>query len=610
VEDPTRAPSGSGDDAPTTTVRVLHVDDPAVAETTAAALTDREGWAVVVEPTPGEALARLADGAFDCVVTDYDLPEMDGLAFHETARDRGHDVPFVLFTGDGDESVASRAFAAGVADYVRKDPDGDRHAVLAARVANAVERHRSRRALEESQKRLSLFVEQSPLGVLEYDENFAIVGVNPAGEAILGYDEADLVGETWEALVTTESYENVDRVTDELARGEGGWHSVDENVRADGQHIVCEWHNRVVTDDDGDVVAVFSQFQDVTERVEREARLERTTVRLEEVTNRYEALVRAFPDGGVFMFDGDLAYTVAGGQGLSAVGLTTEDFIGRTPFDLFPERVAEVTARYYRRTLAGERHTYEIEYDGACWRVLTIPIEGYDGVVSGMAVSQDVTEQKRRIDRLNRQKERLEEFASLVSHDLRNPLNVAEGRLELARVDGDESHLDAVSEAHARMRTMIEDLLTLARAETEVDTETPQSLAAVATAAWRSVETGAATLETPADATVLADRSRLQRLFENLIRNAVEHGAADATVTVGLLDDGRGFFVADDGPGVPPDRRDAVFEAGYSTGAEGTGFGLRIVERVAAAHGWTADLTESATGGARFEFRGLRFVEG
>jgi signal transduction histidine kinase len=194
-----------------------------------------------------------------------------------------------------------------------------------------------------------------------------------------------------------------------------------------------------------------------------------------------------------------------------------------------------------------------------------------------MAVSQDVTEQKRRIDRLNRQKERLEEFASLVSHDLRNPLNVAEGRLELARVDGDESHLDAVSEAHARMRTMIEDLLTLARAETEVDTETPQSLAAVATAAWRSVETGAATLETPADATVLADRSRLQRLFENLIRNAVEHGAADATVTVGLLDDGRGFFVADDGPGVPPDRRDAVFETGYSTGAEGTGFGLRIV---------------------------------
>ena len=590
------------------TVRVLHVDDPDAAETTAAALErNHDSFDVVTAPTPAAGLDRLSSGAFDCVVSDYDMPGMDGLSFYRAVRDRGFEVPFVLFTGAGSEAVASEAFAAGVSDYVRKEPGIGQYAALAARVERTVDHHRSRAALAASQERLSLFVQQSPLGVLEYDENFEIVGVNPAGEEILGYHESELVGHTWETLVTEESYDNVDRVTDALSRAEGGWHSVDENVRADGEVILCEWHNRVVTDDGGDVVAVFSQFQDVTERVEREERLEAATERLETVTNQYEALLETFPDGGVFMFDEDLTYIVAGGQGLSAVGLTEDDFLGRTPFDLFPEDIAEETARNYRRALAGEQTTYEQEYDGSTWRVRTRPVTNDDGeVVAGMAVSRNVTEQKRRIDQLNRQKERLEEFASVVSHDLRNPLNVAEGRLELAMADGDETHLAAVERAHGRMRDLIDDLLTLAQAERAVDATTPQSVAALASAAWQNVETGEATLEAD-DLTVLADRSRLQRLFENLVRNAVEHGGEAVTVRVGAIGDEvvRGFYVEDDGLGIPPERREAAFEVGYSTHDEGTGFGLRIVERVAAAHDWTVTLTESADGGARFEFRGV-----
>jgi signal transduction histidine kinase len=74
------------------------------------------------------------------------------------------------------------------------------------------------------------------------------------------------------------------------------------------------------------------------------------------------------------------------------------------------------------------------------------------------------------------------------------------------------------------------------------------------------------------------------------------------TVTVGDLADDAGFFVADDGPGIPPDERETVFEAGHSTAPDGTGFGLAIVDGIADAHGWTVRVTDSATGGARFEF--------
>jgi signal transduction histidine kinase len=242
--------------------------------------------------------------------------------------------------------------------------------------------------------------------------------------------------------------------------------------------------------------------------------------------------------------------------------------------------------------------------------VLVIPVRDDEGrVVSGLAVTRDVTEEKRRIEKLNRQKERLEEFASLVSHDLRNPLNVAEGRLELARRDRDDENLAAVARAHDRMRRLIDDLLTLARTEREVESTSPQSLAVVAKAAWQNVDTEAATLETETDRAVLADRGRLQRLFENLVRNAVEHGGETVTVAVGVLPDDEGFFLADDGPGVPPEDRERVFETGYSTADDGTGFGLQIVEQAAAAHGWGVELTESEGGGARFEFRSVTFAD-
>jgi PAS domain S-box-containing protein len=254
---------------------------------------------------------------------------------------------------------------------------------------------------------------------------------------------------------------------------------------------------------------------------------------------------------------------------------------------------------------------------------------------------------------LERQNERLEQFTDIVSHDLRNPLNVAEGRLGLLREECDSEHIEPVERAHGRMEELITDLLTLAReGESATDTE-PIDVAALAEDCWRTVETGDATLNTQIDRTILADETRLRQLFENLVRNSVEHGApgprprdddsvehgstdsrpgdrnggehgstnsrngegntlelqeSDVTVTVGGLPDG--FYVADDGPGIPPDVREAVFDTGYSTTDDGTGFGLSIVQRAVDAHGWEINVTEGADGGARFEITGVDAVDG
>ncbi|MFW6382644.1 MAG: sensor histidine kinase, partial [Haloferacaceae archaeon] len=217
-----------------------------------------------------------------------------------------------------------------------------------------------------------------------------------------------------------------------------------------------------------------------------------------------------------------------------------------------------------------------------------------------LIVLRDITRQRRRQRKLERQKERLDQFASVVSHDLRNPLSVAGGRVELARDECDSDHLEGAAAALDRMETLIDDLLTLARQGEAVSDPEPVELGELVDACWQTVTTDEATLRTDVDLTVWADRTRLRQVLENLLRNAIDHGGADVTLTVGELPDGDGFYVADDGPGVPEADRQRIFEGRYSTREEGTGFGLRIVEEIIDAHGWDISVDESEDGGARF----------
>ncbi|THE65375.1 histidine kinase [Salinadaptatus halalkaliphilus] len=216
---------------------------------------------------------------------------------------------------------------------------------------------------------------------------------------------------------------------------------------------------------------------------------------------------------------------------------------------------------------------------------------------------RDITHREQYRQRLERQNDQLEQFASIVSHDLRNPLTVAKGRTELALEEDDTDHLDGVVEAHDRMEGLIDDILTLARKGTAIDETKRVDLAVIATQSWEMIATEAATLVLATDSGPIleADPERLQQLFENLFRNALEHGGHDVTVTVGELADADGFYVEDDGQGIPAESQAGVFQAGYTTSPDGTGFGLAIVEEIVAGHDWEIQVTDGRDGGARFE---------
>ncbi|WP_049935587.1 PAS domain S-box protein [Haloplanus natans] len=365
--------------------------------------------------------------------------------------------------------------------------------------------------------------------------------------------------------------------------------------------------------EDGNVVCVRGTLQDITERKRRERALEDRTEKLETLTSELEeqyrhlfeeaplmAVVTRAEEGEPIIEDcNDLFVDTLGYEKSELVGAKLERFYTaesrRKLLDEggYERALGDEFVRENRSLVTAGGETVETLFRAVPRKRSP---EGSRGTI---AFYVNVTERKR----LERERDRLEEFTSIVSHDLRNPLTVADGHIELAREECDSDHLARVADAIDRSQALIDDLLTLAREGREVTGSEPVELTDVVKRSWETVDTEHATLEANATQVVKAHRSRLQQLFENLYRNAVEHGGDGVTVHVGDLDGG--FYVADTGSGIPESDRDEIFEAGYSTADHGTGFGLRIVEQMVEAHGWDIRVVDGERRGARFEITGV-----
>jgi two-component system sensor kinase FixL len=231
-----------------------------------------------------------------------------------------------------------------------------------------------------------------------------------------------------------------------------------------------------------------------------------------------------------------------------------------------------------------------------------------DGTEYFAATIREVSERVQRRDDLEAKNERLTRLASVLSHDLREPLNNARAKLTLAKRTGEDEYIDEVMTVNRRMAQLVDEVLDLTTKGRPIGELESVDLAAVVEDAASALNTEGIDVEVEVTASLRADRERLRAVLENLFGNAARHAGSDTTVWVGLVDED-GFFVADDGPGIPPEDRESVFEYGFTTSSEGTGLGLSIVRDVATAHGWESRVVDSRAGGARFEFEGVEFEE-
>jgi len=723
-------------------IRVLHVDDePDFAELTAAQLEQlASDFSVETATGAEEALDRLRDGRYDCIVSDYRMPNLDGLQFLEAVRDEDQTIPFILFTGEGSEVVASEAIHAGVSEYLQKGRGTERFELLANRIRNVVERRRAETSYQE-------IFEKATDGIVLHRPTGEIVDANRRMAELTGYSRDDLIDMTVSDFSVDEpsySQEEADRLV-RLDAEEGPqvfeWH-LDTPDRG---RVPVEVHLKNTTIEGEEcVLAMVRDLSDARQQEQRLKRYANVVENMEEGTyildadNRFEFVNERVAEASGIPVDAwegqplsilaDLEITTTGGVAaieeavetvregdndeyrvqlevdlpvaietleLRLTGLDNDRVLGTTrnisefkhreralkalhgvateigSFDS-EEAICERTITAAKDVLDFDLSVVNLERDGMLPVVAisselpqggatamsvdeglagktyrtgeSILIEditehpeanpqgpyqsGISVAIDGIGVFQAVAEEPREFDEtdielaellvshtataierirreqeLERQNQRLEEFASVVSHDLRNPLNVASGHLELLADECESDRIEAIADAHNRMDGMIQDLLMLARQGEIVGEFEPVRFNDFVPECWQNVSTDDAELAIDEDATIMADPEQLKSLLENLFRNAVEHGGEGVTIHIGRLDDG--FFVEDDGVGIPEADRDRIFDIGYSGDDSGSGFGLGIVRRIAEAHGWSIDVSNGDTGGARFEFTGV-----
>jgi len=645
-------------------IAVLHIDDEPDFLDVASEILAQQSDKLTVIPAAGatEGLDRLATRSIDCIVSDYRMPEKDGIELLKTVREEYPDLPFILFTGEGSEAVASDAIAAGATDYLRKGHGTERYELLANRIENAVDQYRTTQRAAELERVRALvssidqaLIRASSLSAIETRVCEIISNSEPYRFAWIGeHDpETDRIEPQACAGVEDEYLDTIVVTADDSPTGQGPAGRAVQNRRiATSQNIQDDpafevWREEALKRDYRSSAAVPLEYNDTlygllcvyssrpsafaedeqellaelgnsishamhSLKIRDELRTERTFI-----DQALDSLADIF-----YVLDSEGNIQRCNEHFATLAGYTDAQITNLDVASLFPEDEQDAVAEAIDEALTTGHSTIEADFltaegNRAPHEFTADRLTDSDGTLIGLVgTGRNIAERTRRERELQDQKEQLEQFAATVSHDLRNPLNVIQGRLELVQAEQPSDHLDVIETATDRMERIVEDLLWLAREQQDIGSLEPVAIDAVAEAAWELVSDPADEAELYCDygadtqPLIKADTDQLRHLLENLFRNTIDHAGLDVTVVVGeIFGDANGFYIEDDGPGIPEEDREKVFEAGYSTSESGTGLGLNIVKRVVDAHGWDIRATESSIGGTRFEITGLETVE-
>jgi PAS domain S-box-containing protein len=612
-------------------IRVVLVDDSAEVRTLVRTRLRLSGLAVVEgEGSDGADAVDLARRLRpDAMLLDVSMPGLDGLAALPRVLETSPGTRVVMFSGFSEEALAMRALDLGAASYVTKTsslddvidelldglvPSGDGEALERRAEREPSAEGEDAQLLDQQVERFRNVFEDAAIGMATMTLQGTVVRANAALRRMLGRGSDDLLGVSYGAAVDDE--QGVSAAIERIASGAADVVAVDHPTEAHLTSILS-----VVRDSAGQSLYLFAQCQDVSREREAERGL-----RMSE--SRFRLLVEAVRDYAIFMLDPDgcISSWNAGAERIK--GWSEEEILGQHFRIFYPADQQEAHHPEHELELALRDGVYEEEG----WRVrkdrtrfwahVTITtVRDEDGHHVGFAkVTRDHTERMQLLERQGQYANALTEanaelevaneelataaeeqarFLAVTAHELRSPVSVLSMSARMladswAGLDENERAelLAGMQSSAARLQRLLGDLLVTSRlqaATLEVDIDEldlAKALGPVLNRLRVAHPNAVIDVELPAGLRVRADGDRLAQMVDNLVANAVAHGASPIRVAASGAGSRVELHVSDAGEGVPAQLRPRLFQRfAARRGWGSTGLGLHIVRELARAQG-------------------------
>jgi len=254
-------------------IQILHVDDdPSITDLTGTFLErEDDHFAVQTATSADEGLENINDRPPDCVVSDYNMPGTDGIEFLQAVREEYPDLPFILFTGKGSETVASDAIAAGVTDYLQKGSGTERYELLANRIRNAVRARREAERADRQEQLMRLTEFTGNTGGFELDTESNTVVLTAGTRRIIGrHNQHEMPLEEALNLFHPDDREDIQHTLDKVLETREELHDTWRLQPGDGEERLLDMTITPVVENGGKVTKLRGAGHDITQREEYE----------------------------------------------------------------------------------------------------------------------------------------------------------------------------------------------------------------------------------------------------------------------------------------------------------------------------------------------------
>jgi len=551
-----------------------------------------------------EALELLRGRSFDAIISDYQMPGMDGVSFLKNLRSSEDSTPFILFTGKGREEVAVEAFENGADFYIQKGGDPEsQYAELVHKIHQAVNLHRARKELQENEERYHSLFEESRDAIWFTSKEGRIIEANKASINLLGYPKEEFLGMDARQLYADPK----DRdffVKSVLEKGFVKDYEVTLR-RKDGRDLLCTFTSHVWRNKKGKLLGYRGIVHDITES-------RRVQEALRKSEERYRLITEHMTGDNVSLVDFSFNVIYSSPSIAKIYGYKAEEVLGQSldkiltadmqnkVFSAIAELISrESTTRSDRSiTIGGE----VIHKNGSMIQIeATISfLRSPNGApTSIIVVSRDISDRKRVENALYQANKKLNILSSITRHDVNNKLTALKGYLELSMAQTEDERLRSyLLQADENVRA-IRELIAFTKVYENMGSMKPfwQDLGKILEPL--SFPGGEFVTRPCQGISIFAD-PMLKRVFAMLVDNAIRHGRSVKKIVADVEKTQEGLVISieDDGIGIPYEEKDVIFNRGYG---KNTGLGLFLAKEILAITGICLRETGIPGNGARFE---------